>query len=115
MISNNSYVRTTQNSNEKITGVVNTIKKFVNIKNIIFIILSFAMSNTSFMGDSSPISLVLFGVASVFNVPLILVLISSIVGILIQSVSMTILVKLLSFFIIFSLITVTDNRSLLPQ
>ena len=82
MISNNSYVRTTQNSNEKITGVVNTIKKFINIKNIIFIILSFAMSNTSFMGDSSPFSLVLFGVASVFNVPLILVLISSIVGIL---------------------------------
>lgn len=109
MISNNSYVRTTQNSNEKITGVVNTIKKFVNIKNIIFIILSFAMSNTSFMGDSSPISLVLFGVASVFNVPLILVLISSIVGILIQSVSMTILVKLLSFFIIFTLITVIVN------
>ena len=109
MISNNSYVRTTQNSNEKITGVVNTIKKFVNIKNIIFIILSFAMSNTSFMGDSSPLSLVLFGVASVFNVPLILVLISSIVGILIQSVSMTILVKLLSFFIIFTLITVIVN------
>lgn len=109
MISNNSYVRTTQNSNEKITGVVNTIKKFVNIKNIIFIILSFAMSNTSFMGDSSPISLVLFGVASVFNVPLILVLISSIVGILVQSVSMTILVKLLSFFIIFTLITVIVN------
>lgn len=109
MISNNSYVRTTQNSNEKITGVVNKIKKFVNIKNIIFIILSFAMSNTSFMGDSSPISLVLFGVASVFNVPLILVLISSIVGILIQSVSMTILVKLLSFFIIFTLITVIVN------
>lgn len=109
MISNNSYVRTTQNSNEKITGVVNTIKKFVNIKNIIFIILSFAMSNTSFMGDNSPISLVLFGVASVFNVPLILVLISSIVGILIQSVSMTILVKLLSFFIIFTLITVIVN------
>lgn len=109
MISNNSYVRTTQNSNEKITGVVNTIKKFVNIKNIIFIILSFAMSNTSFMGDSSPISLVLFGVASVFNVPLILVLISSIVGILIQSFSMTILVKLLSFFIIFTLITVIVN------
>lgn len=109
MISNNSYVRTTQNSNEKITGVVNTIKKFVNIKNIIFIILSFAMSNTSFMGDSSPLSLVLFGVASVFNVPLILVLISSIVGILVQSVSMTILVKLLSFFIIFTLITVIVN------
>ena len=109
MIWNNSYVRTTQNSNEKITGVVNTIKKFVNIKNIIFIILSFAMSNTSFMGDSSPLSLVLFGVASVFNVPLILVLISSIVGILVQSVSMTVLVKLLSFFIIFTLITVIVN------
>ena len=109
MISNNSYVRTTQNSNEKITGVVNTIKKFVNIKNIIFIILSFAMSNTSFMGDSSPLSLVLFGVASVFNVPLILVLISSIVCILVQSVSMTVLVKLLSFFIIFTLITVIVN------
>ena len=109
MISNNSYVRTTQNSNVKITGVVNTIKKFVNIKNIIFIILSFAMSNTSFMGDSSPLSLVLFGVASVFNVPLILVLISSIVGILVQSVSMTVLVKLLSFFIIFTLITVIVN------
>lgn len=32
MISNNSYVRTTQNSNEKITGVVNTIKKFGKYK-----------------------------------------------------------------------------------
>lgn len=108
MISNNSYVRTS-GFNDKLVGVLNTIKKFINVKNIIFIILSFAMANTSFMGDSSPFSLVLFGVASVFNVPLLLVLISTLIGILIKEVTLNIIIKLLAFFVVFTLITVIVN------
>ena len=34
MISNNSYVRTS-GFNDKLVGVLNTIKKFINVKNII--------------------------------------------------------------------------------
>lgn len=108
MISNNSYVRTS-GFNDKLVGVLNTIKKFINVKNIIFIILSFAMANTSFLGDSSPFSLVLFGVASVFNVPLLLVLISTLIGILIKEVTLNIIIKLLAFFVVFTLITVIVN------
>ncbi len=108
MISNNSYVRT-DSSWEKGTVVLSALKKFINLKNIIFVLLSFAMSNTSFMGESSPFSLVLFGVASVFNVPLLLVLVSSIVGLLVKTFTWNILIKLISFFIIFTLITVIVN------
>lgn len=108
MISNNSYVRT-NNFSEKISVVFNTLKKFVNVKNIIFIILSLCLSNTSFMGDYTPFSIVIFGVASVFNVPLILVLLSSIAGLLLQTVSWGVLIKLLAFFIVFTLITVIVN------
>lgn len=108
MISNNSYVRTNSFS-EKLLVVFNTLKKIVNVKNVIFIILSLAMANTSFMGDYSPFSIVIFGVASVFNVPLILVLISSVVGLAIQTISIGILLKLLTFFVIFTLITAVVN------
>lgn len=108
MISNNSYVKA-NNFSEKTFVIFNTLKKFVNLKNIIFIILSFAMANTSFNGDSSPFSIVVFGVASVFNVPLILVLLSSIAGIFIKTISLGILIKLLSFFIVFTFITVIIN------
>ena len=108
MISNNSYVKS-RSTDEKSWVVFNTIKKFVNIKNIIFIILSFAMANTSFMGDYSPFSIVLFGVASVFNVPLILVLISSVLGLAIHTISIALLIKLISFFVIFTLTTAIVN------
>ena len=108
MISNNSYVKTNE-TYKKSWVFFNAIKKFINIKNIIFIILSFAMANTSFMGDYSPFSIVLFGVASVFNVPLILVLLSSIAGLAIHTISIGILVKLISFFVIFTLITAIIN------
>ena len=108
MISNNSYVKA-RSTDEKSRVVFNTIKKFVNVKNLIFIILSFAMANTSFIGDYSPFSIVLFGVASVFNVPLILVLISSVLGLAIHTISIALLIKLISFFVIFTLTTAIVN------
>lgn len=108
MISNNSYVKTDSFS-ERLPILFNALKKFLNLKNIIFVILSLSMSNTSFFGSYTPFSLVLFGVASVFNVPLILVLISTIVGLAINSISIGILLKLLSFFVIFTLVTAVIN------
>lgn len=108
MISNNSYAQT-KGIGEKSLVFLNTLKKVVNFKNLIFVVLSFAMANTSFMGEYSPFSLVLFGVASVFNVPLILVLLSSIAGLALKSISIGILIKLLAFFILFTIITVVVN------
>lgn len=108
MISNNSFVKTS-NLLDKLLVIFNTFKKIVSVKNIVFIILSFSMANTSFMGDNSPFSIVLFGVASVFNVPLMLVLISSIVGLAIHTISIGLLLKLLVFFVIFTLITAIVN------
>ncbi len=108
MVSNSSYVKT-NNIVQKFSVVFNTLKKFINLKNLIFIILSFSMANTSFMGGYSPFSVVLFGVASVFNVPLILVLISSVIGLAIHTISIGILIKLISFFIVFTLLTVIIN------
>lgn len=108
MISNNSYVRT-DSSSERLPILFSALKRFFNLKNIIFIILSLAMSNTSFFSSYTPFSLVLFGVASVFNVPLILILISSVIGLAINSLSIGILLKLLFFFVIFTLITAVIN------
>ncbi|MEG0872864.1 MAG: hypothetical protein RSE00_02675 [Clostridia bacterium] len=93
----------------KVSTIINSLKKAISFKNILFIILSFIMSSQNFMGEFSPFSFVLFGVASVFNVPLLLVLISSGLGMLIGHITTIAIVKLLTFFALFTLITALIN------
>lgn len=97
------------NLGEKVASVFGTLKKAVSFKNIIFIILSFVMASQTFIGDFSPFSFVLFGIASVFNVPLLLVLLSSIAGIAITGFTTITLIKLISFFVVFTFITALIN------
>ncbi len=94
---------------EKVSLVIDYIKKGFNIPNIIFVIFSILLASQTFIGEYEPFSVVLFGVASVFNIPLLLVLISSIIGLLISSVTTFTLIKIVALFIVFSLITALIN------
>lgn len=94
---------------DKVSIILNSLKKGFSLKNILFVILSIVLVGQTFMGDFTPFSFVLLGVASVFNVPLLLVLLSSVVGFLISSITTIALIKLLAFFVVFTLITALIN------
>ena len=96
-------------NDSKVSNILYFLKRTFSIKNILFAILSFALANVSFVLDCTPFSYVLFGVASVFNVPLLLVLVFSILGISSTSFSTAVLIKLLVFFVLFTFITALVN------
>ena len=64
-------------NSQKIESFIDGIKRKVSFKSILFVLLTILLSNQTFITDFTPFTFVLFGVASVFNVPLILILISS--------------------------------------
>ena len=94
---------------QKVSIIFDYIKKGINIKNILFIILSLLLSSQNFLGDFEVFNVVLFGVASVFNVPLLIVLISSIVGLALSHLTVALVIKLVAIFLVFSLITAFIN------
>lgn len=93
----------------KISSVLNGIKRIVSFKSIVFVVISLILSSQNFISDFCPFSFVLMGVASVFNVPLILVLVSSVIGIAFGNIGTNTLFMLLGFFVVFSLITALLN------
>lgn len=98
-----------EETNEKVSSALNSIKRVINIKNIIFVLISLVLSSQNFISEFFPFSFVMLGVASVFNVPLILVLVSSVIGIGISNIGSEALFMLLGFFVLFSLITALLN------
>lgn len=94
---------------QKLIGFVSSVRQRISLKNVFFVILTMLLSNQTFITDISPFSYVLFGVASVFNVPLILVLISSVLSLVLGSVTTGIFVKLLAFFTVFTFVTAILN------
>ena len=98
-----------EETNDKISSVLSNIKRIINFKSIVFVLISLALSSQNFISDFFPFSFVLLAVASVFNVPLILVLISSVIGMTLGHVESSTLFMLLGFFVIFSLITALLN------
>lgn len=101
----NKYIEDNNIIFEKISYFFYIVKKRISFKSIFFMILSLVLSNQTFITDIPPFVYVLFGVASLFDVPLILILISSLVSIFFGEFSNTILAKILSFFVLFTLIT----------
>ena len=93
---------------EKIGSVFSTVKKIVSFKNIIFILFALLLSTKTFIGDFRPFNYVMLAVASAFEVPLILVLVASIIGLAIGG-NTTSLVLLLVFFLLYNLITAIVN------
>lgn len=94
---------------QKLESIISGVKQRISLKNVFFVLLALLLSNQTFITDISPFSYVLFGVASVFNVPLILVLISSVISLAVGGVSTGIFIKLLVFFVVFTFITAILN------
>ena len=93
---------------EKIGSVFSTVKKIVSFKNIIFILFALLLSTKTFIGDFRPFNYVMLAVASAFEVPLILVLVASVIGLAIGG-NTTSLILLLVFFLLYNLITAIVN------
>lgn len=90
---------------EKVNDVLSIIKKRITFKNVFFIIISLLLANQTFITDIPPFTYVLFAVASLFDVPLILVLVTSGISLFLGNSSNEIVAKILSFFVLFTLIT----------
>lgn len=93
----------------RLSNILSFLKRVFSLKNILFAVLSFALSSLVFAGEFTPFGYVMFGVASVFNVPLLLVLIFSVLGMLSAGLKATLLIKLLAFFGLFTFITALVN------
>lgn len=91
------------------SSIKNFIKKMVFNKNFAFFILMFMVSMQSFVSNTYPFSYALMAVASLFNVPLLLVLISGILSFLVFNLPATIILKLIIFFVLFSFFTAAIN------
>lgn len=94
---------------DKFSAVFEYLKKGINIKNVIFFVFSLLLASTQVLGEYEPFSMVLFGVASVFNVPLLLILIPSVISMLVTKVGVALIVKMVIFFLLFSLVTAFLN------
>ena len=92
-------------TDSKISNIFSKIKEIFSFKNIVFIILSFLLSSQIILGDYSQFSPVLLGVASVFNVPLLVVLIPTAIGLIFSSITKIGIIKLIAIFVIFTIFT----------
>ncbi len=103
----NKYVTNILDS--KIFSNLGIFKKIFSLKNILFIILTILLFPQFFMGDISPYGYVVLGVASLFNIPLILVLISSVISTVIFSVSSVVIFKMIMAFALFTILASLIN------
>jgi stage II sporulation protein E len=93
----------------KIYMIADFIKKKIDIKSIIFFILSFVITSELIDTKFSLITFALFAVASVFNIPLILVFVSTILGILTSNITQVALLETIGFFVVFTFVTSIIN------
>lgn len=91
-------------SDSKFVVVINKLKEIFSFKNIIFIVLSFIFSTQIFHSDYSQLSVVMLGLASVFNVPLLLIAIFSALGMLFTNIAVSAVIKLIFMFVLFTVI-----------
>lgn len=93
---------------EKVSSVFSTIKKVFSFKNIIFILFAVLLASKTLVGNFMPFNYVVLAVASAFEVPLLLVLISSIIGLAVTGNSSAI-IMLVIFFLLYNLVTAIVN------
>ena len=95
---------------DKMGSVLNTIRKIINIKNIMFVLFAILLSTKTFIGDFKPFNYVLLAAASAFDVPLLLVLLPSVIGLAITKDAAGIIL-LVVFFLLYNLVTAIVNIS----
>lgn len=96
-------------SDNKFSLVINKLRDIFSLKNVVFIILSFIFSTQIFHSDYSQLSVVMLGLASVFNVPLLLVAVFSGIGMIFSTVTTSGIIKLVFMFVLFTIITSLIN------
>lgn len=104
----NEYLEEDMLDND-ISQTVTTKKSIVSFKTVVFVALSLILSMQTLTGGLNPFGYVMMGLASVFNVPLLAVFLSGVVGMLISSFSMSQVIGLTLFFVIFTFLTVMIN------
>lgn len=93
---------------EKVTSVFSTIKKVFSFKNIIFILFAILLASKTLIGDFMPFNYVILAVASAFEVPLLLVLVSSIIGLAVTG-NVSAILTVVIFFLLYNLVTAIVN------
>lgn len=96
-------------SEGKFSNLFNKIKYLFSFKNVLFMVFSFVLSSQMFEGGYPALSIALFGVANIFNVPLLLVGVFSGLGLLVTNITIGMAVKIFAIFVIFILITSLIN------
>jgi len=96
-------------SDNKFISLFSKLKYFFNFKNVVFIIFSFIASSQLFECGYPIFSVAIFGVASVFNVPLLLVGVFSGLGLFITSITSASIFKFLAIFTCFIFVTSLIN------
>ncbi len=94
---------------DDVTQNIRTKQNIITLKTVVFIILSITLSMQTLTGDLNPFGYVMLGLASIFNVPLIIVFISSVIGMIISAFSITKIISLVLFLVIFTFFTVMVN------
>lgn len=93
---------------DRFSSILSTVKRIFNFKNILFVVITLILSTKTMIGDFRPFNYVLLAVASAFDVPLILVLISSLVGLGIGGYTSSIIL-LVAFFLLYNLVIAVVN------
>lgn len=92
----------------KVNSIFSTLKKIFSFKNLTFMLFAFLLSTKTLVGDFRPFNFVLLAVASAFDVPLLLVLICSVIGLAVGGYTST-LILVIAFFLLYNLITAVVN------
>ena len=87
------------------SGIITSIKRKISKENIVFVVLALLLSNATFVTNLHPFMYVLFAVASLFDVPLLIVLLSSLLSMYIGNMPSIEIIKGIIFFVLFTLIT----------
>ncbi len=93
---------------DKVGSVLKTVKRIINFKNVIFVLFALLLSTKTFIGDFRPFNYVFLAVASAFDVPLLLVLICSVIGLAVGGTTSS-LILLIIFFLLYNLVTAIVN------
>ena len=95
---------------EKMGSVLNTLRKVINIKNLVFVLIAILLSTKTFIGDFKPFNYVMLATASAFDVPLLLVLLPSVIGLAVAK-DVSSIILLVVFFLLYNLVTAIVNIS----
>ncbi len=92
----------------KVNSIFSTIRKIFSFKNVTFMLFALLLSTKTLVGDFRPFNYVLLAVASAFDVPLLLVLLCSVIGLAVGGYTST-LIMVFAFFLLYNLITAIVN------